>query len=620
MRTVEESLKKVTESLSKGGEKRPQQLEMAELVADSIQDKSVKFIEAGTGTGKSFAYLVPIIESGKNAVISTATIALQTQLIEQDIPQAITALNSSAKIALLKGRNNYVCKQRVSELEDDSKKQLFSDSEDVQLETVLEWVDKTQTGDREDLDSSISNRVWQSVSIGANECPGAARCPSGDTCYSESARNLAFSANIIITNHHIYGLNLASGGELLPEHEVVVFDEAHQLPETFGITCGIEISPVAFYNLSQQFRSISTEQSHIDRIDKIAWSFEDSIAEFVGQTCELTSEMVASLIAGRDICERTSKKLRKIRKDINAELLAKVERASLYADDLAVRIDKLLENNSDNVLWVDKAFSYPSLKLTPISVSEIVEKHLSGKIATVFTSATLPDQITSQLGTDTLADVDRVGSPFNYSELGILYCPTDLPSPNSDSYRSATHKEMKTLIEAAGGRSLLLFTSYSAMIEAHEFLDKKVKYPMLVQGEGSKTELLDNFKGNPQACLLATMSFWQGVDIPGSTLNLVVIDRIPFPRPNEPVTQAKRKHAGPYAFQMVDIPRAQTLLAQAAGRLIRTADDKGVVAVLDPRLAKNKSYRWQLIKALPDFKRTKDQQEVTEFLQELNSD
>jgi len=622
MKKLAKSLEKVTKSLKNGGEIRPQQIEMAEIVDQAIKSKSMKFIEAGTGTGKSFAYLTPIFASEKKAIISTATIALQSQLMEQDIPQVITALGSSAKVALLKGRNNYICKQKLIELDDDQDqlKLATEQDKDLALKNVVEWANKTGTGDKEDLDVPVPGNVWQMVSTGASECPGAARCPSGDACFSEVARNNAFSADIIITNHHIYGLNLASEGELLPEHDIAIFDEAHQLPETLGMTCGLEIGPGAFYNLAKQFKSISTDQTHLDRIEKVAWSLEDALQPHIGEACELTTEMVASLVAARDICERTSKVFRKLRKDVFAELLAKVERASLYSDDLATRTDRFLQKSGNNVLWVDKAFSYPSLKLTPISVSEIVEKHLTVGKATIFTSATLPDQITSQLATSLTADVDRVGSPFNYAELGLLYCPTHLPAPNHATYRGETHKEMRTLINAAGGRSLLLFTSYSAMQEAYTYLESKVDYPILVQGHSSKSALLDEFKENPQACLAATMSFWQGVDIPGSTLNLVVIDRIPFPRPDEPVTQAKRKHAGARAFELVDIPRAQTLLAQAAGRLVRTADDKGVVAVLDRRLATNKNYRWKLINALPDFKRTKDQKEVTDFLKKLNTD
>ena len=271
----------------------------------------------------------------------------------------------------------------------------------------------------------------------------------------------------------------------------------------------------------------------------------------------------------------------------------------LASSAMVTDIDAIIESGDRDVLWVDGGDLNPVLRRTPLDIGSILEEHLWGQRAVVLTSATLADGITSQLGLDPTQKVVRVGSPFDFEKLGLLYCPLDLPDPREPSHRQAVQREIATLASAAGGRTLALFTSYSAMTEAARFLEGELAGPILVQGEGSRDGLIQRLKDEQGAVLLATMSFWQGVDIPGEAVTLVTIDRLPFPRPDEPVSQARRDQAGNAAFRHVDLPRAQTLLAQAAGRLIRRSTDRGVVAVLDPRLAKRKAYRWDLINALP---------------------
>ena len=616
MSELEVQLDQVVTALGNSGELRPQQLEMAELVDQAIKSSERLFVEAGTGTGKSFAYLTPVVSAKNTAVVSTATIALQSQLANYDIPHVISSLGSSKTTAILKGRNNYLCKQKLVELGDESQMSLYIDDTD-QLEQVLEWADSTATGDKEDLDFSVSPGVWRSVSIPANECPGAAKCPMGEECFSETARNEAYAADIIVTNHFLYGLHIASDDGLLPEHEVTVFDEAHQLPEIFCTTCGLDIGPQAFKNLPTQFRAVSTDRDFPSAIDKVAERLAEVLEPSRGEACKLDTEIVSALVAGRSVCEKTVSKARGMRKSVNPDYMAKLERLNQYAEKLAVTADSVLEADEDQVVWVEDRLDLPGLRVTPISVANLVDDALDDDTAAVFTSATMPETIADQLIGDQTSEVHRLGSPFDYEELGLLYCPTHLPNPNSPEYREATHKEIAELINAAGGRTLVLFTSYSAMREAETYLLTNCDFPILMQGDNSKSYLLDKFRSRPEACLLATMSFWQGVDIPGDTLSLVIIDRIPFPRPNEPITAAKRERAGARAFATVDIPRAQTLLAQAAGRLIRSHDDRGVVAVLDPRLATAKNYRWELIKALPPFKRTKDKDTVVNFLEKI---
>ena len=271
MPVLEAELNKVVEALDNGGELRPQQLAMAELVNQAVSTSERLFVEAGTGTGKSFAYLTPLVAGDGTAVVSTATIALQSQLADHDIPHVLSALGSNKTAAILKGRNNYLCKQKLVELGDDSQLSLNIDDTD-QLEKVLDWADKTPTGDKEDLDFAVAPGVWRSVSIPANECPGATKCPMGEECFSEKARNDAYAADIIVTNHFLYGLHIASEDGLLPEHHVAVFDEAHQLPEIFGTTCGLDIGPQAFKNLASQFRAVSTDQTFVTTIETVSYT------------------------------------------------------------------------------------------------------------------------------------------------------------------------------------------------------------------------------------------------------------------------------------------------------------------------------------------------------------
>lgn len=623
MAQVENLLSRVTEALPGGGETRPGQLKMAGLVADAVADGSVLLVEAGTGTGKSLAYLTPIVATGRRAVVATATIALQSQLVDSDLPLVAKALDRPVTVALLKGRRNYLCRQRLAELQRAKREEqlqlLGGRSPDAHLDDVIAWAEETADGDREELDPSPPEDVWSAVSVGADECPGAARCPSGAECFSEQARQRAAAADVIVTNHHYYGLNLASAGALLPDHDVVVFDEAHQLPDILGATCGTELSGGRLRALARRVRSVLTDEELPLLLDRSAAELDDLLRPLVGQGLADLGDVVAIAVTGRDRAERVITALRKLEPGEGSDAAARVERTMLGASRLVADIDAVLEAEPTDVIWVDGGASHPVLRRTPLELEAVLEESLWPERAVVLTSATLPDGIVPQLGLGPDVEVQRVGSPFDYPSLGLLYCPTDLPQPRSEAHRVAVQDEILTLVAASGGRALCLFTSYRAMTEAAGRLADELDTPVLVQGEAPKGILIERFKADPSAILLATLSFWQGIDLPGSTLTLVTIDRLPFPRPDEPVTQAKRDRAGRFAFREVDLPRAQTLLAQAAGRLVRRAEDRGVVAVLDPRLATTRSYRWDLINALPPFARTKDRAEVVAFLRRLDS-
>lgn len=595
---------------------------MTEAVADAVLNGSTLLVEAGTGTGKSLAYLTPIVAAGSRAVVATATIALQSQLIEHDVPQVARGLDREVTVALLKGRRNYLCNQRLAELErsDRAEQQelLGGRNPGAHLGSITDWAETTTTGDREELDPAPTPDIWQAVSVGSDECPGAARCPSGEACFSERARNRAYEADVIVTNHHYYGLHLASEGALLPEHDVVVFDEAHQLVDTFGATCGTEVSGRRFTTLARRLRGLLTEDELAQRLERSGNDLDDELRRNRGQRVDMSPTLIAQLVTGRDRADAVIAALRKVKPTPGTDAEARVERTMLTATKLVADIDAIVEAGPTDVVWVDGSDTFPVLRRTPLDVGPVLDEYLWGQGAVILTSATLPDGAVEHLGLDADTTVQRLGSPFDFEQLGLLYCAAHLPDPRSADYRAAVQAEIATLAAAAGGRTLALFTSYAAMREAADALEEQLDGPILVQGDAARDALIERMRTERGAVLCATMSFWQGVDIPGDDLTLVTIDRLPFPRPDEPVAQARRDRAGPAAFRVVDVPRAQTLLAQAAGRLIRRSTDRGVVAVLDPRLARNKSYRWDLINSLPPFRRTKDQDEVVGFLTSID--
>ncbi len=623
---------------------------MAEAIADALVDNAlvnnapeadaldgdhtaashpIVVVEAGTGTGKSFAYLTPVLAADAKAVVATATIALQSQLLANDIPLVARGLGRSVDAAVLKGRSNYLCRQRLVELTEAGRSEqlelLGGQRPERQLRSVLEWAAVTETGDREELDFHPAPEVWGAVTVGIDECPGAARCPSGQICFSEEARADAMAADVIVTNHHYYGLDLATGGALLPEHDVVVFDEAHQLPEVLGATCGTELGGGRLRAMAARARSVLTDDTVALGLDRSAMELDAGLAPMMGQAIDVDAQLVDVLVLARDRVDTMISTLRKVESADNPTTAARVERNLLAATRLVEDIDAVIAADNDRrtgtaVLWVDGRSDAPVLKRTPLELDSMLDKELWKVRTAILTSATLADAVPGQLGLDPSTEILRVGSPFDYEHQALLYCPTDLPPPANPKFRTAVQDEIIGLATAAGGRTLALFTSFRAMTEATERLRQDTDFVVLAQGEGSKSNLIEQFKTQPRVILAATLSFWQGVDLPGTDLTLVTIDRLPFPRPDEPVNQARRDRAGAQAFRVVDLPRAQTLLAQAAGRLIRRRDDRGVVAVLDSRLANSRRYRWDLINALPPFRRTKHRQEVYDFLRRLDDE
>jgi ATP-dependent DNA helicase DinG len=420
----------------------------------------------------------------------------------------------------------------------------------------------------------------------------------------------------------LYGLHLATHGAVLPEHEVVIIDEAHQLEDIVAATSGVEITAGRFTALARNVAAIIADPDIVRDVDELGSMWRDSLTEERGRRIrgQLDGEPARILTLARARIDKAMTALRAIPDESKGDVTARKQRAIQAATSLIDDINSCQEIRASEVAWIEGSEEFPALRIAPIDVGELLDETLWTQTTAVLTSATLPLAIPVQLGIpETRFERVDVESPFDYPEQALLYCAAHMPDPRSATFDESMHDELEALITAAGGRTMALFTSYRALNLAVEALRGRVDVPILGQDDYPKPALIERFTDDPESCLFATMGFWQGVDVPGATLSLVTIDRLPFPRPDDPLLQARRERAKADAFKVVDIPRATTLLAQGAGRLIRSTSDKGVVAVFDPRMAKA-SYRWDFVNSLPPMKRTKDRSEVEEFLKALNKE
>jgi len=623
--TLATALERVTGRLPGGGEPRPGQVRMAEAVAAAILGRRHLVVQAGTGTGKSLAYLVPALLSGEKVVVATATKALQDQLATRDLPLLAEHLGIDVDFSVLKGRSNYLCLQKARET--DGTFEFGAGAQDVeppsaggetarQLRRILTWASSSSTGDRAELDFEPSARVWAQLSTAATDCPGAVRCPVGETCFAEQARRRAEHAAVVVVNTHLYGAHLASGGHVLPDHDVVVFDEAHELEDIAAASLGIELTAGRFRALAAVARGVlgSQRQAADDLAgagDLLEAALGPWTAKRIPRPLDEALETVLTVVA-----ERATKLVSALRQasDTDPRRARALQAGGHLAADLAV----LRAPSDSDVTWVDGPVHNPVLRIAPVDVGDQLAERLWGSVSAVLTSATIPPLLASRLGIpmDSCDELD-VGSPFRYEHQALLYCATHLPDPRKPAYDATMHQELSWLISAAGGRTLALFTSWRAMQAAADAIRTAVPFRVLTQADLPKPALIEAFTNDETSCLFATMGFWQGVDIPGPSLSLVVIDKIPFPRPDEPLQQARRDRAGAGAFRTVDLPRAATLLAQGVGRLVRSTTDRGVVAVLDPRLS-TASYRWDLVRALPPMRRTRDHEEIVAFFASIH--
>lgn len=607
------------------GEARSGQADMAEAVAGAVATGRHLVVQAGTGTGKSLAYLVPAILSGRPTVVATATKALQDQLATKDLPFLAEHLDVEFAWAVLKGRSNYLCLQRVREVRDPGSGQL--ELEDLlpsnrhEVERLATWAATTTTGDRAELEWSPSERAWAAVSVSSEECPGAQRCPLGEPCFAETARRRAAAADVVVVNTHLYGIDVGSGGAILPEHDVVVIDEAHQLEDITSDTVGLAIGAGRFANLARLGRRILADPELLGAVVDAGTDLAEQLAPWSGQLLPspLPGPLAESLGRGRLTIDRLLSALRSITTDV-AEADQRRTRAQKAAATLAEDVDAALVTPQGAVAWVGGRRDQPRLEVAPLDVAPVLSEGVWSRRTAILTTATVPINLPDRVGLPPAAtDLLDVGSPFEYEEHALLYCAAHLPDPRQPAHQAGVHAELQALITAAGGRTLALFTSRRAMQEAAAALAPLLDVTVLTQDDLPKPALLARFSAEETSCLFATAGLFQGIDVPGRTLSLVTIDRLPFPRPDEPLLKARRERLGPEAFRGIDLPRAATLLAQAGGRLIRRATDRGVFAVLDPRLA-SAGYRWDVVRALPPMRRTRRREEVEAFLREITAE
>jgi ATP-dependent DNA helicase DinG len=440
----------------------------------------------------------------------------------------------------------------------------------------------------------------------------------GEPCFAEAARRRASTADVVVVNTHLYGMHLAAGGTILPEHDVVVLDECHQLEDVISSTAGLSLGAGRFNALSRVVGSVLADDALVDGVATAGLRVSAALAPHVGLRLSrpLPDEVAASLVTARVRIDDVLTALRGIETPISDANQRKV-RAQKQATTLAEDIAAALALPDGFVAWVEGGERAASLEVAPIDVGPFLSAGIWSQRAAVLTSATVPLALPERIGLPGEGvEVLDVGSPFDYDAHALLYCATHLPDPRQAAFGPATHEELALLIEAAGGRTLALFTSWRAVQAAAAALKPRLPFKILVQGELPTPALVKAFAADESSCLFATTGLFQGVDVPGATLSLVTIDKLPFPRPDDPLLEARRERAGASAFRLVDLPRAATLLAQAAGRLIRRTDDRGVVAVLDRRLA-TAGYRWDLVHALPPMRRTRHHDEAVAFLESL---
>ena len=624
-REVVELLRKVTDTLP-NTEERQGQNDMAMAVSNAVNTNRHLIVQAGTGTGKTLGYLVPLIASGKRIVVSTYTKALQDQLAAHDLPQLIPILerelDRTVTWSVLKGRNNYLCRQRLDEME--SPKQAKLDLDDTsaavkaEVRKLIEWADETETGDQGDLTWSPSDKAWRLVSVGSDECPGAQRCPAADRCFSEQARASATISDVVIVNTFIYGLHIAMNGELLPEHDVVVFDEAHQLEDVISNTVSTSIGSGRINGVITALRAIIRDDSMTNALQLLAHDFNACLVPYVGKRVDLPfpPAVGAALVDVRLKIDQAVQALRAIdSKDDKAR--QKILRAQMLANRVIDAVDMCLTAGKSQVAFVSGTVERCSLEIAPLNVGPSMDAGVWSKRLAILASATIPLAMPSRIGLDPESvDIIDVGSPFDYENTAMLYCAKHLPEPNDPRRDTSVHDEIERLINFAGGRTLALFTTYRAMHLAADEMEKRLPFNIFRQDQLPKMALINAFSDDEQSCLFATAGFFQGVDVPGRALSLVIIDKIPFPRPDDPLLSARRDVVGKNWFSEIDIPLAATALAQASGRLIRSQNDSGVVAILDPRLA-TKGYGKRLGSVLPPMKRTIEIKEVQSFLQQI---
>jgi ATP-dependent DNA helicase DinG len=579
-----------------GFEPRPEQAALAGAVESALLTGEHLVAEAGTGTGKSLAYLIPALESGQRVVVATATKALQEQLLAKEVPAAARALGREVRVAVLKGRANYLCRKQASGFG----QMLLRDARDEEDYAAIEpWIAATETGDRAELELEPSEALWAELSVGPDRCSGR-RCPFLSSCFAEAAKGRAAEAELVIANHALYFAHVASGGGVLPEHDAVVFDEGHRLEESAASWLGGRVSRVGLRRLAADVERACRDASRpapgraLDRVERAGERLLRAVAPPSGR--------------------------RRLREPPESELTLLVAALGTLADELhgqgdeldglsrraletAAQVEACLEpGEHERVVWSEP----DAVAWAPVDVSrELRDKLWDDGPTAILVSATLTTGedaafVRRRLGLTRAREV-VVGSPYDFHEQALLYVPTAMPDPRREGFTERVADEVLSLLALSEGRALVLTSSYRALDVLRNRIRGRVPYEVLVQGEAPRERLLERFRDEVDSVLLATATFWQGVDVPGESLSLLVIDKLPFSAPGDPLHEARceavEANGGDW-FRDFALPTAMLQLRQGFGRLIRGHDDRGVVAILDPRL-RTRPYGRAFLAALP---------------------
>jgi ATP-dependent DNA helicase DinG len=640
-----------------GGQTREGQIEMAEAVANALSDQHHLMVQAGTGTGKSLAYLVPALVHGRKVLVATATLALQRQLVERDLPAVVPALEKALgreiTYAVYKGVGNYVCLQKMNSENADPDGQVLLEISSLGKDAnrLTAWANTPGvSGDRDDA-PEVDRRVWLANSLSGRECVGADVCAYGLQCFAAKAKAKAQTADVVITNHTLLAIEIVDSHPILPERDAVILDEAHEFMDRTTQAVTEELTS------ARVIRAAAMARKHLpgkiaDTFVKVAADFHDAMADYgqdirgdftkSGRLEDIPSSLEAPI---RKVLEAAKAIIQLIAVDeeiVDSDTIAERARVKGAVNEISTTCGKLLKQSNNQVLWYEPTFS--TLYLAPLSVSEVLRSNLLTKTPVIATSATLTvgnsfdamaKSIGFLVGNDPDAEVAKdeidpanvqmldVGSPFDFANQGVLYLPKHLPEPGRDGLSQEVLDEIGELIDAAGGRTLALFSSWRGVEAADAHLRKvlaELPIKIITQKRGDSVgPLVEKFAADETSILLGTMSLWQGVDVPGRACSQVIIDRIPFPRPDEPVMAARAAQAdkaGGSGFMQVSMPRAALLLAQGTGRLIRYEADRGVVAILDSRIV-NKRYGSVLLNSMPPLWRTSDPAIVRDSLRRL---
>jgi len=641
-----------------GGAPREGQIEMAEAVANALTDRHHLMVQAGTGTGKSLAYLIPGIVHGRKVLVATATLALQRQLVDRDLPAVVPALEKllgrEVTFAIYKGVGNYVCLQKMNSEDVDPDGELVMEVSSLEKDAkrLIAWA-KTPgvSGDRDDA-PEVDRRVWAANSVSGRECVGADVCAFGSQCFAANAKAKAQSADVVVTNHTLLAIEIVDSHPILPERDCIILDEAHEFMDRATQAVTDELTSGRVLRAAAMARKFMPGKL-ADAFHKAANDFHESMVDYgesvrsdfgaQGRLEQIPQSLEAPIRKVRESAQAIVQFLSADDEIIDTDAMAERARVKGAVNEMSTTAATILKLGDGLVLWYEPTFS--TLYLAPLSVSDVLRENMLKQTPVIATSATLTvgnsfNSLAKSIGFLVGEDLDAelnageldpgnvqmldVGSPFDFANQGVLYMPKHLPEPGRDGPSMEVLTELGELIDAAGGRTLALFSSWRGVEAADLHLRKvlaELPIKIITQKRGDAVgPLVSRFAKDETSVLLGTMSLWQGVDVPGNSCILVAIDRIPFPRPDEPVMAARASQAdaaGGSGFMQVSLPRAALLLAQGTGRLIRSVDDRGVVAILDSRIV-TKRYGSVLLNSMPPLWRTSDKEVVRDSLRRLS--